>query len=53
MPHLKLRWETQGSSPVVTGISGFLLWFNSGVRPRLVLRHGTLLYSQVVMGCQV
>jgi len=53
VPHLELRWETQGSSPAATGISGFLPWFNRGVRPRLVLRHGTLLYSRVVMGCQV
>lgn len=31
--HLKLRWNTQWSSPVVTGISGFLSSVNMGVRP--------------------
>ena len=38
-PHLELRWETQGSSPVETGISGFLSTFNRGDRNCLVLRH--------------
>ena len=49
-PHLELRHETQGSSPVATRILGFLSSFNRGVRPRLVLRHGTLLSSQSVKG---
>ena len=30
-PHLDLRWETQGSSPVVTVILGFLSSFIRGV----------------------
>ena len=46
-PHLRLRQETQGSSP---GISGFLSSFNRGVRLRLVLRHGTPLSVQGVKG---
>ena len=33
-----------------TGISGFLSRFNKGIRPRLVLRHGTLHFSRVVKG---
>ena len=37
-----------GSSPIVTGISGFLLSFNMGVRLHLVLSHETPLSSQVV-----
>ena len=48
-----LRQESQCFSPVAAGISGFLLSFNRGVRPRLVFRHGTPLSSQVVKGCQV
>ena len=35
-PHLELRWETQVSSPVATGISGFLLDFIRGIWPRLL-----------------
>ena len=35
-PHLELRPEPQGSSPVQTWISVFLWSFNRGVRPRLV-----------------
>ena len=42
-PHLELRQETQGMSPVATEISGFLQSFKKTVRPYLVLRHGTLL----------
>ena len=49
-PPLVLRQETQVSSPVSTGISGFLLSFNRGVRLRLVLRHGTPLSFPVVNG---
>ena len=45
-----LRWEPQGSSPFLTMISGSLWSWNWGVRPRLVLRYGTLLASQVVLG---
>ena len=37
-------------SPVATGISGFLSRFNKGVRPRLVLKHGTLHSSRVLKG---
>ena len=47
---LKLRWETQVSSPVAIQISVFLSTFNMGVRPRFVLRHGTLLFSRDVKG---
>ena len=39
-----------GSSPIVTGISGFLLSFNMGVRPHLQFSDGTPLSSQVVNG---
>ena len=45
-PPLELRWETQGSSPALTGISGFLWKFPLGVRRRLVLGHGTALPSR-------
>ena len=41
-PHLELRLEPQGASPVLTWISGFLWSFNRGVRPRLMWRHGNL-----------
>ena len=50
MVFLKLRWGTQHSSPVATRISGFLLSFNRGVTPHLVLMHGTPLSSRVVKG---
>ena len=46
----RVRWETQGSSPFLTSISGFLWSLNRGVRPRLVLRHGTRLAFRVVNG---
>ena len=49
-PPLELKWGNQGSSPVVTGISGFLWSFNWGVRPHLVFRHGTPFSSQVEKG---
>ena len=49
-PHLKLRWEPQGSSPFLTLISGFLFSLNRGGRPHFVLRHGTRLASRVVNG---
>ena len=45
-----LRRETRVSSSVVTGISGFLLSFNMGVRPHLQFGDGTPLSSQVVNG---
>ena len=45
-PHLNLSLQPQGSSPVLTWISGFLWRFNRGVRPRLVWRHGTPLPSR-------
>ena len=48
-PFLEFSRETQCSSLVVTGISGFLSRFK-GVRPRLVLRHGNLHSSRVVQG---
>ena len=47
-PHLELMQETRGSSPLETGISRFLSSFNRGIRPCLLLRHGTPLSSRVV-----
>ena len=47
-PHLQLRWKPQGSSPVLTWISGCVCSFKQGVRSRLVLRHRTLLSSRAV-----
>ena len=44
----ELRLEAQGSSPVLTWISGFLWSFNTGVRPRLVQRHASPLSSRAV-----
>ena len=38
-PHLKWRWETQGSSPVLTWILGFLWRYPWGVSHHLMLRH--------------
>ena len=38
-PHLELRQETQGSSPALTGILGFLLRFHWGVSRHLMLGH--------------
>ena len=45
-PHLDLRPEPQGSSPVLTWISGFLWSFLRGVRPCLMCRHASLLSSR-------
>ena len=45
-PHLELRLESQGSSAVLTWISGFHWSWNRGLRPHLVWRPGTLLPSQ-------
>ena len=47
-PHLELRLEPQGSSPVLPWISGSLWSYIKGVRPRLVWRHGTPLPSSGV-----
>ena len=49
-PLLELRQEPQGSSPVLTFVSGCLCHFKQGVRSRLVWRHGNLLSSRVVKG---
>ena len=49
-PHLELQWETQGSSPFLTLISGFLWTLNRGRSPGFVFRHGTWLASRVVNG---
>ena len=49
-PHLDLRREPQGSSPVLTFVSGCLCHFKQGVRSRLVWRHGNMLSSRVVKG---
>ena len=45
-PHLELRPEPQGSSPVLKWILVFLWTFNRGIRPGLVWKHGTPLPSQ-------
>ena len=47
-PHLELRKETQGPSPAVTGVTGYLSRFNRLARPLLILRLGTPLCTQVV-----
>ena len=47
-PHLQLRREPQGSSPVLTWILGCVCSFKQGVRSMLVLRHETLLSSRAV-----
>ena len=44
-PHFELRWEPQDSSPFLTSIAGPLQSWDRRVRPRLVLRNGTLLAS--------
>ena len=49
-PLLELRQEPQGSSPVLTFVSGCLCHFKQGVRSRLVWRHGNMLSSRVVKG---
>ena len=40
-PHLELRPKHQCSPPMLTWISGFLLNFNSGVRPHFMWRHAS------------
>ena len=49
-PHLKLRWEPQDSSPVLTLISDCVCHFKQGVRFQRVWRHGSVLSSRVVKG---
>ena len=44
-PHLEFRRELQRSSPFLTLIAGSLQSWNRRVRPRLMLRNGTLLAS--------
>ena len=46
--HLYLRLEPQGSSPMLTWITGFLWSFNMEVMPRLLRRHGSSLASRAV-----
>ena len=45
VPQLELRLQRQGSSPVLTWISGFLWSFRRGFRPRLMRRHASPLSS--------
>ena len=47
-PHLELRPEPQGPSPVLTWISVFLWSFHRGVRPHLMWRHASPLSSRAV-----
>ena len=49
-PHLELRQEPRGFSPVLMWVSGCVFHFKQGVRSRRVWRHGTLLSSQAVKG---
>ena len=49
-PHPELKREPQGSSPVLTWVSGCVCRFKQGVRSRHVWRHGTLLSPRVVKG---
>ena len=49
-PHLELRPEPQGPSPVLTWISVFLWSFHRGVRPRIVWKHASPLSSQAGKG---
>ena len=46
----ELRRETQGSFPFLTSIVRYVQSWNRRVRPRLVLRHGTVLAYHVVHG---
>ena len=46
--HLELRPESQVSFPVLTWISEILWSFNREIRPHLVCRHASLLYSRSV-----
>ena len=47
-PHLELKPQPQGSSPVHTWISGCLLSFDRGVRLHLLWRHASLLCCRAV-----
>ena len=51
-PPLELRPEHQSSSPVLTWVSGLLWSLNRVVRPHLVWRHASLLFSLGVQWCQ-
>ena len=51
-PHLELMPEAQVSSPVLTGILGFLCSFNRGVKPRLVCRHASFFPLELKKQCQ-
>ena len=45
-PHVEVRPEPQGSSPLPTWISGFLWSFHRGVSPRLMWRHASSVSSR-------
>ena len=47
-PHLELWQKPQCSPSMLTWISGFLLNFNNGVRPRLLWRHASSLSSRAL-----
>ena len=49
-PHLELKQEPQGSSPVLMWVSGCVCCLKPRVKSRPVWRHGTQLSSQVVQG---
>ena len=49
-PHLELRWDTRGSSPVATNILGNLLSCKKGVKPPFDLPGGSRDCSQVATG---
>ena len=49
-PHLELKREPQGSSPVLMWVSGCVCCLKPRVKSRPVWRHGTQLSSQVVQG---
>ena len=44
-PHVEFRPEPQDSSPVLKWILGFLWSFHSGLRPHLLWRHASQLFS--------
>jgi len=44
-PHLKLRRELHGSSPVLTWVSGCVCRFKQGVMSRIMWKHETLFSS--------
>ena len=49
-PHFLFKREPQGSSPILTWVSGHVCHFKQGIRYRCVWAHGTLLSSRVVRG---